>query len=87
VQGEKEREDHYYGELHNQAKELADRRGVQLNCAIVPGRTVDTITHYARQGNFDLIVIGGARPGLWHAFLGTSSRVSRQASRSVMVVR
>lgn len=87
VQGEKDREDRYFGELHEKARMLAEGRGVKLNCAITPGRVVETITHYARQGNFDLIVIGSTSPGLWKAFLGTSSRVSRRASSNVMVVR
>ena len=88
VEEEKEWEDKYYGELHDQARKLAMLRGVRLHSAIMPGRAAATIVHYARQGGFDLIVIGGnGRGWLWDALLGTSSRVSRGAPCHVMAVR
>ena len=88
VQEEKERQDRYYGELQQQARELAGRRGVSLRSEVLPGRGATAITGYARQGGFDLVVLGGDPPGgFWRALTGTSSRVSRGASCSAMIVR
>lgn len=88
VVDEKEREDRYYGRLHQLAKELADSRGVRLRTAMVVGRAAAGILRFARNGAFDLILIGGeGRQGLWKALVGISSRVSRRASCSVMIVR
>lgn len=88
VQDEKEREDRDYEELHSRARELAEGRGVHLHSAILPGRAVPTILGYAREGGFDLIVLGGDQhPGVWKALIGTSNRVSRGACCAVMVVR
>ncbi len=88
VQEEKEREDHYYQELYDRAKALAECRGVRLNSAIVPGRAARTIVCYAKEGGFDIIVIGSsAHGGLWEALLSTTGGVSRGAPCTVMIVR
>ena len=88
VQEEKEREDRRYQQLHGCARRLAEDRGVSLHSAIATGRAVPTILRYARGGDFDLILLGGdEHPGAWKTLVGTSSRVSRGACCSVMVVR
>jgi len=88
VREEKRLADSAYEELHGRAMKLANARGVTLRSAILPGRAAPTILGYARQGGFDLIVLGGdVCPNVWKALVGTSNRVSRKADCSVLVVR
>ena len=58
VREEKEVEDTYFGRLAAQSKQRAALRGVNLECTIKPGNEVETIVSFAREGQFDLLVVG-----------------------------
>ncbi len=79
----------YFAEIHQTAAALAGKEGVPLTTEVVAGHAAQEIVRYARQGDFDLIVIshvGHSR--VWGALLGsTTSRVVDQAHCDVLVVR
>ncbi len=88
VQEEKEREDDFYARLHEQARRLAEGRGVKIGSAVMPGRPATAIVHYAREGAFDLVVLGASSKGwVWDSVFGVGARVGRDACCSVMIVR
>ncbi|MDB4970215.1 MAG: UspA domain protein [Myxococcales bacterium] len=66
----------------------SQRAGLQIECVAVEGVAAETVTSYARQRQFDLIVMGThGRRGLTHALLGSvAERVLRAAPCPVLTV-
>jgi len=89
VQEEKTFADQQYGQLLHAAQTRAREKGVELKSMMHPGHPAKTIVEVAREGNFDLVLVG--HTGLsqvWAAFLGTTAeKVSRHAPCSVLIVR
>lgn len=71
------------------AKELAEKEGVKIETVIEYGEPSEKILEVAREGKFDLIVIGSkGRTGVNKFLMGsTSQRVVRRAHCTVMVAR
>lgn len=65
------------------------KHGIGVRSEIRKGHPAQQIVEYARQGDFNLIVLGGRRHSrLWGQLLGhTVERVTEQASCSVLIVR
>ena len=90
VREEKEVEDTYFGRLAAQSKQRAALRGVNLECTIKPGNEVETIVSFAREGQFDLLVVGFAFvvSELEHIFVcGRPTCVSDARAPGLILVR
>jgi nucleotide-binding universal stress UspA family protein len=79
----------YFRGIHEEAAALAARRGRALTHEIVPGHVAQTLMRVAREGGFDLIILGHAgHSALAHLFLGsTADRVVEHAQCAVLIVR
>ena len=86
---EKDRQNSVFQRLHKEAQDAASAAGVRLNCVTVVGHAAQAIAKLAKEGGFDLVVIGhSGHSGVWGMFLGsTADKVVRHASCSVLVVR
>jgi len=58
LEDKEERENASFTRIQGQAQELAEERNVCLYCRTVPGSAAERIVAFARQGGFDLIVVG-----------------------------
>jgi len=88
-QEEKELANRHYGKLLKGAQEHARQAGVELKCLMRPGHAAKTIVEVAKEGNFDLVLVGhSGLSEVWAKFLGTTAeKVSRHAPCSVLIVR
>jgi len=89
VQEEKQFADDQYGKLLETAKVKAREAGIELKTLMRPGHPAQTIVSAAKEGKFDLVLVGHTGlSGVWAAFLGTTAeKVSRHAPCSVLIVR
>jgi len=89
VQEEKEFANQHYTKLLAEAGEEAAKAGLELKTLLRPGHAAQTILQVAREGVFNLIVVGhSGLSGVWAMFLGTTAeKVSRHAPCSVLIVR
>ncbi len=89
VQEEKEFADQQYHRLLDDAQAQSRAAGVQLKTLMRPGHPAQTIIKVAKEGKFDLILVGhSGLSGVWAAFLGTTAeKVSRHAPCSILIVR
>jgi len=88
VKEEKEFANGQYRKLLKSAGSQAQEAGIDLKTMMRPGHPSKTILEVAREGGFDLIVVGhSGLSGVW-ALLGTTAeKVSRHAPCSVLIVR
>ncbi len=75
--------DAYFQKIQDAARQAAQEQKVALRTLIAAGHAVDTLVRYAREGGFDLIVLGSGRRGMGSA----ADRVAEQAPCSVLIVR
>jgi nucleotide-binding universal stress UspA family protein len=89
VREEKDAEDSYFGQLGSQAKARAALKGVQLENTIVSGHEVKAIVEAAREGQYDLLIVGftGHSRIYDHLWGGTSQNLTRMSPCSVLVVK
>jgi len=89
IEEEKEDEDSYFGQLGAQAKRRAALHNVELESKIVVGHGVKAIVDFAREGGFDLLVVGftGHSRIYEHLWGGTSQNLTRLAPCTVVVVK
>ena len=89
VKEEKEFANEHYGKLLAAAREEGAQAGLEVKTVLRPGHAAQTILEVAREGRFDLIVVGhSGLSGVWAMFLGTTAeKVSRHAPCSVLIVR
>ena len=89
VQEEKQFANEQYGKLLEAAKVKAKEAGIELKPLMKPGHPAQTIVAAAKEGKFDLVLVGHTGlSGVWAAFLGTTAeKVSRHAPCSVLIVR
>jgi nucleotide-binding universal stress UspA family protein len=89
VQEEKQFADEQYGKLLEAAKAKAKAAGIEIKTLMHPGHPAQTIVAVAKEGKFDLVLVGHTGlSGVWAAFLGTTAeKVSRHAPCSVLIVR
>lgn len=89
VQEEKAFANQHYGQLLEVARTKAQDAGLELKTLMRPGHPAQTILQAAKEGKFDLILVGhSGLSGVWAAFLGTTAeKVSRHAPCSVLIVR
>jgi nucleotide-binding universal stress UspA family protein len=79
----------HLSEVLNEARARAARAGISVSVAQVAGQPADAIVRYARDHDFDLIVLGhSGHSGVWGTFLGTTpEKAVQHAHCSVLVVR
>jgi len=67
----------------------AQKAGIELKTIMRAGHPAKTIVQVAREGRFDLLLIGHTGlSAVWAAFLGaTAEKVSRHPPCSVLIVR
>jgi nucleotide-binding universal stress UspA family protein len=72
-----------------EAAAYADAQGVQLQTEVRAGHPAQQIVEAAHEHQVNLIVLGhSGHSGVWGRFLGsTAEKVSRHATRSVLLVR
>ena len=89
VQEERDFAVRHYGKLLEEAQAKAREAGVEMETLRCPGHPAQAILQVAREGNFDLVVLGHSGvSGVWAKFLGTTAeKVSRHAPCSVLIVR
>jgi len=89
VQEEEERENSYFREVQQTAREAAAQQGVALRTRTVTGHAADRLIEFARDAAVDLIVVGHrghANP--WHHLIGsTADRLVDHAPCCVLVER
>jgi len=89
VREEKEFANQQFSRLLDGAQAQSRAAGVKLQTLIRPGHPAQTIAEVAKEGRFNLILVGhSGLSGVWAAFLGTTAeKVSRHAPCSVLIVR
>jgi nucleotide-binding universal stress UspA family protein len=89
VKEEKEFANQHSSKLLEAANTQAQEAGVELKAIMRPGHPAQTIVEVAKEGKFDLVLVGhSGLSGVWAAFLGTTAeKVSRHAPCSVLIVR
>jgi nucleotide-binding universal stress UspA family protein len=78
-----------YEWISQEAARVAKDQGVELRTKVTPGHEVEAVVDYAREGKFDLLVIGFS--GHSHAFGrvmgGTAQNLARLAPCTVMIAK
>jgi nucleotide-binding universal stress UspA family protein len=79
----------HYEQVLGKARARAQEAGIELKTIMRPGHPAKTIVQVAKEGKFDLMLVGhSGLSGVWAAFLGTTAeKVSRHAPCSVLIVR
>lgn len=85
---EKERANQFFEKLGEQVTQQAAKLGVPVSQHVEPGQPAKTILEFAKEGHFDLLVIGrSGHNGTWGRFLGTTTdKVTSHAACAVLVV-
>lgn len=89
VQEEKRVADEHYDKIVDQIRVKAQESAIEIKIMRPFGHPAQTIVEVAREGKYDLILVGHTGvSGVWAAFLGTTAeKVSRHAPCSVLIVR
>ncbi len=79
----------HFEQILEEAQTRAREAEIDLKTEIRLGHPAKTIVEVAREGNFDLILVGhSGLSEVWAKFLGTTAeKVSRHAPCSVLIVR
>ena len=85
----KKERDAYYMTVLEQARRIAAEHDVPMSTAVVAGHPAQTIVRMAKEGGYDLVVVGHAgHSHVWGSFMGTTAeKVSRHAPCDVLIVR
>ncbi len=88
VQGEKEPVNQQYAKLLEGVVKLAQEAGIELKTLARVGLPAKVILDVAKEGGFDLIILGHiGLAEMWELMGTTAEKVSRHAPCSVMIVR
>ena len=89
VMEEQEEADMFFGRVTGEAIMQAQQEGLDLKCVVLPGHEVETIIRFARDGHFDLLVIGfmGHSRVFERFWGGTSQNLARLSPCPVLVVK
>jgi nucleotide-binding universal stress UspA family protein len=81
--------DEFFGKINDEAKAVAKKEGVTLHTNIQAGHEVETIVNFAKQGNFDLLVIGfmGHSKIFGRVWGSTSQNITKLSPCTVVVVK
>jgi nucleotide-binding universal stress UspA family protein len=89
VMEEQEDADSFFARVSAEAKAMAAQDGVDLKYTVLAGHEVETIIRFARDGCFDLLVVGfmGHSRAFGRIWGGTSQNLARTSPCSVLVVK
>ena len=89
IEEEKEAADSYLQNLMGEVAAYSKQFNIEIHGDTKSGHVAKTIVDYAKEGGFELIVIGhSGHSGLWGHLLGhTADKVSETAHCSVLIVR
>jgi len=79
----------YFKKISDEAKEMARQEGVDLHAHVIVGHEVEAIVTYAKNGGFDLLVIGfmGHSKVFDRVWGSTSQNLTRLSSCTVVLVK
>jgi nucleotide-binding universal stress UspA family protein len=88
-EGEAEAADEYFQERQKEVTAVAAQYGVSIACETRRGHPAKTILQLAKDGGYDLLVVGHSdHSELWGRLLGdTADRITDHAHCSVLVVK
>jgi len=88
-EGEAEGAASYFEERKQEVMELAKRLGIEISCESRAGHAAKVIVNFAKDGGYDLIIIGHSdHSELWGRLLGdTADRIANHAHCSVLIVK
>jgi nucleotide-binding universal stress UspA family protein len=89
VMEDQEEADRFHTRVNAEAKAIATQEEVDLKCTVLPGHEVETIVRFARDGCFDLLVVGfmGHSRAFGRIWGGTSQNLAKTSPCSVLVVK
>ncbi len=89
VMEQQEEADHFFARVTSEATALAREQGIDLKCSVLAGHEVETIIKFAREGQYDLLVVGfmGHSRAFGRIWGGTSQNLTKTAPCSVLVVK
>jgi len=89
VMEEKEEENKLYAQTKQEAERMAAARGVPFEARIQNGHEVESIIRHAREGGYDLLVVGfmGHSKVFGRIWGGTSQNLAKLAPCSVLIVK
>jgi nucleotide-binding universal stress UspA family protein len=89
AEGEAEAAAEYFAERQKEVAELAREQGLEIACENRAGHAARVIVTFAKEGGYDLIVVGHSdHSELWGRLLGdTADRISDHAHCSVLIVK
>jgi nucleotide-binding universal stress UspA family protein len=79
----------YFKSIGDEATEMAKKEGIELKTKVLAGHEVETIVNYAKEGEFDLLVIGfmGHSKIFGRIWGSTSQNLTKLAPCTVVVVK
>jgi nucleotide-binding universal stress UspA family protein len=79
----------YFSKISDEAVEAARKEGIELHTKVQAGHEVETIIHYAKEGKFDLLVIGfmGHSRIFGRVWGSTSQNITKLSPCTVVVVK
>jgi nucleotide-binding universal stress UspA family protein len=88
-EGETEAANDYFAKRKQEVAEMARRAGIKIPCESRAGHAAKAIVNFAKEGNYDLIVVGHSdHSGLWGRMLGdTADRIADHSHCSVLIVK
>ena len=89
VMEEEEEADRFFARVNAESKAMAVQDGVDLKCTVLAGHEVETIIRFARDGGFDLLVVGfmGHSRAFGRIWGGTSQNLVKTSPCSVLVAK
>ncbi|OGL50952.1 MAG: hypothetical protein A3C43_02785 [Candidatus Schekmanbacteria bacterium RIFCSPHIGHO2_02_FULL_38_11] len=85
----KQEANNYFRKVNEEAVEMAKKEGVKLHTKVLPGHEVETVINYAKDGKFDLLVIGfmGHSKIFGRVWGSTSQNITKLSPCTVIVVK
>ncbi len=79
----------FFRKINDEAREAAWKEDIELYMKVQAGHEVETIVHYAKEGHFDLLVIGfmGHSKIFGRVWGSTSQNITKLSPCTVIVVK
>jgi nucleotide-binding universal stress UspA family protein len=89
VMEQQEEADKFFARVTSEATTQAREQGIEIKCTVLAGHEVETIVRFAREGQYDLLVVGfmGHSRAFGRMWGGTSQNLTKTSPCSVLVVK